>query len=67
MRSEQQIVMEANKLARDFYGLLGHEVKRGHRFDQARHPQEQICWRMACHAFLELQQTDVEDALAATT
>jgi hypothetical protein len=63
-RTEQQIVAEANSLARDFYGLMGYEVPRSYRFDRARHPQEQLCWRMAVHAFEVLQATDVQDALA---
>jgi hypothetical protein len=64
-RTEEQIVMEANSLARDFYALMGYEVPEGYRFDKAGHPQELLCWAMAARAFDVLQHTDIEDAASA--
>lgn len=63
MRTEQQIVDDANKLARELYGLMGYTVPEGYRFDRAHHPHEQSCWRMACVAYEMIEGTDVEDAL----
>lgn len=62
-RTEEQIVDDANELARDFYSILGYEAREGFRFDLSAHPQEQAMWRMACHAFEKIHGTDVEDAL----
>ncbi len=64
-RSAQQIIDQTNKLAREFYRLLGYKVPKGHRFDlerENRHPQEVLCRNMACAAQYELTATDVEDA-----
>lgn len=67
MRTNQEILQQTNELARVFYRLLGYVVPEGHRFDQGRgtaHPQERLCWQMACEAQLLLTETDVEDAIA---
>lgn len=64
-RSDQQIVAVANSLAREFYGLMGCEVPEGYRFDRATHPQERMCWEMACRAFDVIDHTEVSEALAA--
>ncbi|SDD93153.1 hypothetical protein SAMN05216337_101775 [Bradyrhizobium brasilense] len=64
MRTEQQIVDDANNLAREFYAMLGYRAQEGFRFDLSRHPQEQAMWSMACRAYEVIQGTDVEDALA---
>lgn len=61
---EQEIVERANELAREFYAIMGNRVVPGYRFDRATHPQERMCWQMACKAFEHLQYTDVEDALS---
>lgn len=63
-RTDEQIVREANELARRFYAALGYEVMEGYRFDQARHPQEQSMWTMACEAYDFIDGTDVNGALA---
>jgi hypothetical protein len=63
-RTDEQIVQVANSLARDFYAFMGYEVPEGYRFDQAKHPQERLCWRLAVRAFDVIEYTDVEEALA---
>lgn len=63
MRTEKEIVDDANALARVFYGILGYQVEAGYRFDEATHPQEVAMWRMAVIAYENIEGTDVEDAL----
>lgn len=63
-RTEQQIVDDANELAREFYRIRGYEVPVGYRFDQATHPHEVAAWQQAVYAYDFIQGTDVEDALA---
>jgi hypothetical protein len=63
-RTDEQIVQTANVLAREFYALMGNKVPKGYRFDQAKHPQEQLCWQMAVRAFEVIEYTDVEEALS---
>jgi hypothetical protein len=57
---DNEIIAEANALARDFYGLMGYGVPKGYRFHRATHPKERLCWQMAVVAFERLRQTDVE-------
>lgn len=64
MRTAQQIVDQTNALAREFYRLMGYGVAEGYRFDRARHPQEQTCWRMACFASEQLTGTEPDEAAA---
>lgn len=66
MRTAQEIIDQTNELARKFYAAMSYAVPEGYRFDVERintHPQERLCWRMACEAQLLLTETDVEDAL----
>lgn len=68
-RTDHEIVEQTNKLARTFYRLaFGHTVGPEHRFyesDRADyHPQERMCWDMACAAQQELTNTDPDDAVA---
>lgn len=65
MRTEKQIVDDANDLAREFYAILGYQAKEGFRFDLSAHPQEQAMWLMACVAYERIHGTDVEEALEA--
>lgn len=60
-RTDEQIFAQTLDLARDFYSMLGCTVPKGYRFDKAHHPQEQLCWKMAARAQLELTQTDIHD------
>jgi hypothetical protein len=57
--TDEEIIAEANALARDFYGLMGYVIRKGYRFDRATHPQERLCWQMAAVAFERLRQTDI--------
>lgn len=63
-RTDQAIVDQTNELARTFYTLMECQVPEGYRFDRAHHPQERLCWRMACEAQLLFTETDPEDALS---
>lgn len=67
-RTDLEIVEQTNTLAREFYSMLGYTVTVEHKFyDVDRpnyHPQEALCWSMACHAQRELTSTDPDDALA---
>lgn len=67
-RTDLEIVKQTNAMAREFYRMLGYTVPVAHRFyetDRANyHPQEALCWAMACHAQRELTSTDPDDALA---
>lgn len=66
MRQNTEIIEQTNELARTFYLLMGYEVS-AHRFDIERtntHPQERLCWRMACEAQLLLTDTDIDDVLS---
>lgn len=58
------IVENANALARSFYKMLGNDVPEGYRFDEAHHPQERLCWHMACEAFEQIEGTSPADALS---
>lgn len=61
--TDEEIVMLANRLAREFYAMQGYRVKSGYRFDKARHPQEKLCWDLACKAYDFIEGTDVLEAL----
>lgn len=67
MRTPEEIIEQTNSLAREFYALMGYVVGEDHRFDKERvntHPQERLCWAMACAAQLELTDTDIDDVLS---
>lgn len=64
MRTPEEIIEQTNDLARQFYALMGYVVGGDHRFDGERintHPQERMCWAMACAAQLALTDTDIGD------
>lgn len=60
---DNEIVMRANYLAREFYAMQGYCAKSGYRFDKAHHPQEKLCWDLACKAYDFIEGTDVLAAL----
>lgn len=60
----RELLAQANGLARRFYRRMGNVRPEGYRFDRATHPQEQMCWLMACDAIDELFGTDMEDVRA---
>lgn len=57
----KKIVANDNELARMFYRRMGYVRPEGYRFDRATHPQEQMCWFMACDAVEHLFGTDLEE------
>lgn len=63
--TNKEILDLANKLARQFYSLMGYQVPDGYRFDQATHPQEVLAWQQAKAAFEMLRHTDVDDAITS--
>ena len=63
LRTAQQIVDDANALAREMYRLRGYVVADGYRFDQATHPHEVTAWLQACFAYDFIQGTEVGEAL----
>lgn len=62
MRTEKQLVGEGNELAREFYRCMGYVRPDGYRFDKATHPQEILCWNMACLAYDHIEGTDLQSA-----
>lgn len=62
--TDEQIVEAAIELAGEFYAMQGYSHRPGFKYWESPHPQEQLMWRMACHAFEILRGTDPEDALS---
>lgn len=63
MRTDDFIVRQTNRLARELYRLRGYVVKKGYRFDKATHPHEVEAWAGACAAQEMLRKTNPNDAL----
>lgn len=63
MLSDIEIIEKCNTLARKLYALMGYVGRHDYKFYEATHPQEILVWKMACLAFEELLNTDVENAL----
>lgn len=59
----EQIIKNANELARKFYRSYGNNVKKGYRFDIAKHPQEKGMWNLAVLAYDFIEGIDIEDVL----
>lgn len=53
--------LEINSLARVFYMLNGYKVEGGYRFQDARHPQEKLMWRMAALAYLRFGENKEQE------
>jgi hypothetical protein len=64
-RDAQQIVDDANALARGFADLIGLHVPEGYRFDRATREGETIMWDLAVFAYGTIEGTDVIGALSA--
>jgi hypothetical protein len=62
--TDEEIVAAAIELAGEFYAMQGYSHRPGFKYWESPHPQEQLMWRMACHAFETLRGTDPEDALS---
>ncbi len=66
MRTDEQIVMETNDLARLMLSELvgtGYEAPEGHKFWEAKDPRSQKAWAAAVKAMELITKTDVEDTL----
>ena len=62
-RSNDDIVQQTIALAGQFYEAQGYRHREGFRYWESPHPQEQLMWRLACLAQIELTNTDPEEAL----
>ncbi len=62
-QTPEQIVRGARSLARVYYEMMGCAVPAGYKFETATHPQERLCWQMACYAYERLTDTEVEGCL----
>ena len=63
MKTNSEIVRDANNLARLFYQSMGCDVSIDYKFYEATHPQEKGCWNLAIIAYDFIEGTDVEDCL----
>ncbi len=59
----QEIGDAGLELARRFYRRMGYVQREGYRFDLATHPQERLCWEMACDAFDQIMGTDLNEVM----
>ncbi|WP_276122674.1 hypothetical protein [Pararhizobium qamdonense] len=67
MRTDEQIVMETNDLARLLLSELvgtGYEAPEGHKFWKASDPRSQKAWNAAVKVMELVTKTEVEDALS---
>lgn len=62
-RSPLEIIETARSLARKLYARMGCAVPAGYRFEDATHPQERLCWQMACDAFETIDGTEIAEVL----
>jgi len=63
-RTLEQIIEDANALARALYLSMGYQVPDDYKFHAATHPQAVGCWNMAAIAYEHIESTDIEDCLA---
>lgn len=64
IKTDEEIVELGNKLARKLYLRLGYMVSEDYKMCVATHPDEEMCWEMACIAFEMLDGTDLREAWA---
>lgn len=62
-RTNLEIVQQTKELASRFYGMMGYMQGADYDWQGSQHPQERLCWEMACEAQDLLTETDVEDCL----
>ena len=43
-----------NEIARLLYARMGYKQKKGFKFEESQHPQEMMCFDMACLAWEEI-------------
>lgn len=63
-KTDDEVVEECNRLAKDLYAMMGYTVRAGYKMYEATHPQEVMSWNMAAHAYEVIAGTDVKNALA---
>ena len=64
MKTDEEVVVEANALAAEFAEIDGYRAQAGHRFSDQANSREAKYWRMSCSAFEMLVQTSPDDALS---
>lgn len=62
--SNRQLVDAAIELAGVFYSMQGYSHRPGFKYWQSPHPQERLCFAMACRAFELIRGSDVMDAIS---
>lgn len=62
-RTNLEIINQTNELARLFYLSMNCEAEKGYCFYSSGHPQELMCWEMACLSQEMLTSTNPEDCL----
>jgi len=64
-KTDEELLVEAERLARSFYKLHGYVVREGYCFRKATHPQEQLMWDLVVEAYEHIEGTDLQNAVAA--
>lgn len=62
--TNRELVDAAIELAGEFYAMQGYSHRARFRYWESPHPQEQLVFQMACHAFEFIRGSDVMDAIA---
>lgn len=67
MRTEKQIIEDANLLSMKFYNYFGYKLKiknkKFFRFDKSQNFKEQEMWNLAAIAYEFIEGTDIKDTL----
>lgn len=63
-KSDEQIIQEANELAREFHRFNGYEVPDGFKFYETENPRAIAAWNLAVIAYEFLTGTDLTDVLS---
>lgn len=61
--TNRELVDAAIELAGEFYAMQGYSHRPGFKYWESPHPQEQLVFKMACHAFEVIHGSDVMDAV----
>jgi len=71
MKTEEQVVENANKLAMKFYNHFGYELadksETLYRFDMSENLKKRGMWELAKIAYDFIEGTDIENAVANIT
>lgn len=63
MMTDQEILDDANQLARLFYSAAGYAVPDGYRFDLTENPRARGAWNLVRIAYEHIDRTDLDDVL----